>query len=253
MIRFNTSWVTMRIQLLSDVHVEFHADAGRSFVESLDPANVDVLVLAGDIAVGEGIAEALDLFCARYRGKTVLYVHGNHEFYGSRRELVVAVTRAAAERNENLVWLDVDAVELAGRRFLGAPLWFREHPEAARLKPAMNDFQVIPDFESWVYDENARALAFLEDELRRGDVVVTHHLPSQRSVAERYRGHPLNPFFVCDVEPLIAERAPALWFHGHSHANALYAIGSCRVACNPFGYVGYELNAEFSDRLCFQL
>jgi predicted phosphodiesterase len=50
----------MHIQLLSDLHFEFHADHGQSFVESLDPRGVDVLVLAGDIAVGDGIADAPD-------------------------------------------------------------------------------------------------------------------------------------------------------------------------------------------------
>ena len=56
----------------------------------------------------------------------------------------------------------------------------------------MSDFAQIPDFEAWVYDENARALTFLDAELRAGDVVVTHHLPSQRSVVPRFAGHPLN-------------------------------------------------------------
>ena len=45
----------MRLQLLSDLHFEFHRDGGRSFVDSLDPGGIDVLVLAGDIAVGERI------------------------------------------------------------------------------------------------------------------------------------------------------------------------------------------------------
>jgi predicted MPP superfamily phosphohydrolase len=243
----------MRVQLLSDLHFEFHRDDGRSFVESLDPAGVDVLVLAGDIAVGPGIGPALDLFCGHYSESTVVYVHGNHEFYGHARAEVVAVTRGAVARNENLVWLDASAAEIAGWRFLGAPLWFARAPDADRLKPSMNDFSVIPGFERWVYDENARALAFFESELRAGDVVVTHHLPSQRSVARRFEGHPLNAFFVCDVEPLIRAREPALWFHGHSHASSLYSIGPTRVACNPFGYARHELNTDFSEGVFFDL
>ena len=42
----------------------------------------------------------------------------------------------------------------------------------------MSDFSVIRDFQSWVYEENARAVTFFRRELREGDVVVTHHLPS---------------------------------------------------------------------------
>lgn len=243
----------MRIQLLSDVHVEMHRDDGVSFVESLDAAGVDVLVLAGDIAVGHEIPDVLGLFCARYAHARVVYVHGNHEMYGSPREEVLAATRSAVERHRNLTWLDCDVAEIGGRRFLGAPLWFTAVPGADALKPMMNDFSAIPQLESWVYAENARAIEFLEKELREGDIVVTHHLPSERSVARRYRGHPLNPFFVCDLEPLIRARRPALWLHGHTHESALYAIGPTRVACNPFGYVGYELNRSFSETLYFDV
>ena len=68
-----------RLLLLSDLHFEFHKDAGESFVASLAPTGIDVLVLAGDIAVGAGIGPALDLMCARFRASTVVYVHGMGE------------------------------------------------------------------------------------------------------------------------------------------------------------------------------
>lgn len=61
----------------------------------------------------------------------------------------------------------------------------------------MTDFAVIPEFERWVYAENARALEFLDRDLRRGDVVVTHHLPAESSVADPfgYATFELNPKF----------------------------------------------------------
>jgi len=243
----------VRIQILSDLHFEFQADAGHEFVQSLDPTDVDVLAIAGDLGVGESIGPALDQLCKRFARSAVVYVHGNHEFYSTARESVLGATRQAVERNSNLVWLDVEATEIAGRRFLGAPLWFREAPEAARFRKAMTDYMVIPDFESWVYVENARALAFFEHELRPGDIVLTHHLPAEGSVAARFKGHPLNPFFLCDIEPLIKERAPALWIHGHTHCSADYRLGETRVVCNPFGYASFELNREFSESFVVEL
>jgi Icc-related predicted phosphoesterase len=239
----------MRLQLLSDLHFEFHRDGGRSFVDSLDSSGVDVLVLAGDIAVGAGIGEALGLFCRHYAAATVLYVHGNHEFYKTERAEVLAFTQQAERDHANLVWLDNTSVELMGRRFVGTPLWFAGAPFGPKLKRAMSDFTEIRNFETWVYAENERAVAMLHAELGRDDVVVTHHLPSQRSVSRRFVGHPLNPFFVCDLEALIAERQPRLWVHGHTHDSVHYAIGRTTVLCNPFGYAGYELNAAFSHNL----
>ena len=238
-----------RIQLLSDLHFEFHADDGAAFVASLDPRGIDVLVLAGDIAVGERIGAALDRICERYAGAVVVYVHGNHEFYGATRAAVVAITRAACARNPNLRWLDGDILNIDEMRVLGAPLWFRR-PTADRdsLKLAMNDFGQIRDFERWVYAENERALAFFARELRRGDVVVTHYLPAEASVAPRWKGDALNAFFVCDVEPLIREREPALWIHGHTHDSVDVVVGSTRIVANPFGYVRHELNRAFEDQ-----
>jgi predicted phosphodiesterase len=243
----------MRFQLVSDVHVEFHADGGLDFVRSLDPEGVDVLVLAGDIAVGAGIVPALGAFCDRYRRATVVYVHGNHEFYGTDRASVLRWTLDATRTNPNLVWLDAGAIELGDRRVLGGPLWFRKDPRADQLKRGMADFSEIRGFESWVYDENARLLDLLKRELRHGDVVVTHHLPTVRSVAGRYNGHPLNAFFVCDVEDLIREREPAVWMHGHTHTSVDTHVGKTRILCNPFGYAQWELNRDFVDHLVVEV
>jgi predicted phosphodiesterase len=238
----------VQLQLLSDLHFEFHADAGKSFVAALDPKGVDVLVLAGDIASGPGIVAALGLFCSHYARARVVYVHGNHEFYGTDRASVLDLTREALKNSANLVWLDADVQEIDGQRFVGGPLWFRENPDAARYKRAIADFGQIAEFEAWVYAENARLLELFERELCAGDVVVTHHLPTRHSISERFATSPLNPFFLCDVEPLLRERKPRLWLHGHTHDSVDCQVGATRVLCNPFGYAGWELNSGFSER-----
>jgi len=198
----------MRLQLLSDLHFEFHRDGGRAFVDSLNPTGIDVLVLAGDVADAEGLQPALALLCGRFRDASVVYVHGNHEFYVSDRNSVLDITKRAQAEKPNLVWLDSSGAQLHGFNFLGAPLWFPYSTVDERLKHAMNDFSAIKDFESWVYEENARAVAFFEQQLRPGDIVVTHHLPSQRCVAPPVRGTLAQP--VLRVRPHRADhRTPA--------------------------------------------
>jgi predicted phosphodiesterase len=243
----------MRLQLLSDLHFEFHADAGRSFVESLEPQGVDVLVLAGDIAVGAGIPAALGQFCRHYAGAQVVYVHGNHEFYGTDRESVLRWTRQARDEHPNLVCLDADVTHIGERRFIGGPLWFRHDPGADRYRRAVADFGQITAFESWVYAENTRLLTLLDRELREGDIVVTHHLPTRHSVVSQFQDSPLNAFFVCDVEALILERRPLLWLHGHTHASIDCTVGATRIVCNPFGYAGWELNPDFEEACVVEL
>jgi Icc-related predicted phosphoesterase len=103
----------------------------------------------------------------------------------------------------------------------------------------MMDFQLIEDFEDHVYKDNEREVEFLRRNIRRNDVVVTHHLPASGSVAPQYRSSPqaqLNPFFVCDCQEIIEERQPVLWIHGHTHTPCDYRIGATRVLCNAIGF-----------------
>jgi len=243
----------MRIRLLSDLHFEFHADFGEEFVASLDHRNIDVVVLAGDIAVGEGIGTALGLFCRKFTHSTVVYVHGNHEFYGASRATTLQITKQAASDHRNLVWLDGTTAEIQNRRFIGAPLWFRHDPAADRYKRAMADFGQITDYESWVYSENQRTVELFQHELREGDIVVTHHLPSEKSVGAKFKTSPLNAFFLCDLEELILERSPLLWLHGHTHCSVNTRLGNTLLVCNPFGYLGYELNTEFDPDFAIEI
>lgn len=234
----------MKILVLSDLHLEFHADHGRSFIDCLPTGDkVDVCVLAGDITVGEGIPNALKQFCDRY--EQVIFTFGNHEFYNSNRNSVISWTLDAVAANSNLTWLDCDTKVIGGKRFVGTPMWFRDAPDNKRWTDCMNDFQVIEGFADWVYKENERALKYLEKNVQKGDIVVTHYLPSWKSVAPQFKDSNLNRFFVCDVEPLIRKKKPALFTHGHTHSSFDYLIGKTRVVANPFGYARYEENAKF--------
>lgn len=72
-------------------------------------------------------------------------------------------------------------------------------------------------------------------------VVVTHHLPTPRAIAEKFRRGPalaLNPAFASDLEALILHFQPDVWVHGHSHASSACRIGKTLVVCNPKGYGG---------------
>lgn len=239
------------IQVFSDVHFEFHEDAGAAFVAALDPKGVDVLVVAGDLSNAAGLEKALAKVCARY--PRVVFVSGNHEAYGAAPKDVVQIRERVSARHANLHWLEREIVEIGGVRFIGTTLWFPRPNDVLGLKHRLNDYSQILGFEPWVYEQNCLAVEFLQHHLREGDVVVTHHLPSFRSVHPKYAGSPLNFGFVCDVEDLIVEREPKLWFHGHSHESVDYRIGRTRVVCNPFGYAGYETNYKFKEKLLVEV
>ena len=239
----------LRLHILSDLHLEWHRSSWQEFLQGLILPEVDVLVLAGDVAGAGQLRGALTSLCAAY--PEVVYVAGNHEHYGTS----FARVREELGRLQlsNLHHLDNRVVSLHGVRFVGSTLWFPESGTNQWLSSWLSDFSKIEEFVPAVYQENVRARSFLEEVLEPGDVVVSHHLPSEASLVEKYAGHPLNAFFLCPMDDLIVERRPALWVHGHTHASCDHRVGETRVICNPFGYWAHEMNRKFRADLVVEL
>lgn len=86
-------------------------------------------------------------------------------------------------------------------------------------------------------------------------VVVGHHAPSKASTKPRYeREHIINGAYSSDLSEFILDR-PMIkaWTHGHTHHNFDYMIGSCRIVCNPRGYIGYEDQADHFQLQTFEV
>ena len=105
----------MKLYVLSDLHVEFSP-----FTPDPDTVKAaDVIILAGDIYLGvKGIAWARKAF----GDKPVVYVAGNHEFYGHHWDKLLDQLRDEA-RSHDVHFLETDSVTIDGVRFLGATLW----------------------------------------------------------------------------------------------------------------------------------
>lgn len=236
----------MKLLVVSDLHLEFHRDHGNTLFRKLG-SEADTLVIAGDFTTCSGLLDAFDEVCAKY--ENVVYVLGNHEFYGGYDYMdLYPVMNQAMERNPNLHWLENGTTEINGQRFIGGALWFRDCAQARANTHWLNDFRSIKGFKDWVYEKNLETISYLEENVREDDIVVTHHLPSPQSTPKRFRGNDFNCYFVCDMEPLIAKVQPKLWVHGHTHDSCDYKLGETRVVCNPFGYVGYETNGAFNKK-----
>lgn len=245
----------MRLQILSDLHLS-------GGVPPIPATDADLFVLAGDIArPREAIAWAAGL------GKPVLYVPGNHEFYGSSIEATLRDLRRLAARTKVRV-LDDDELVVDGVRFLGSTLWtdFMLYGDGELRSAAMADARrFLRDFSRiraadrgdapFTPDDaaarHARHAAWLESRLAsRHDgptVVVTHHAPARRSIHPRYAGSLLNAGFVSDATRLLGGDRASLWIHGHTHDSFDYDVGGTRVVCNPRGYAkdGANENPSF--------
>lgn len=231
----------MRIRLLSDLHLEHRA-------WTADSVEADVVVLAGDI--GSGV-KGLEWARAQWPDTEIVYVFGNHEFYGHHiNALMVEARKVAAELGIHL--LDNTEAIVDGVRFLGATLWtdYDLYGEAYRLRclelgaRSMSDYGQIRTGNGWfspaasvrLHQESVRWLGFkLRKEPFAGKtVVVSHHLPHAKSVAAKYEKELLNAAFASNLEHLMG--FSELWLHGHTHDCTDYVVESTRVVCNPRGY-----------------
>ncbi len=236
----------MKVLPISDVHVEFHPhrDRGEHFVHSLPTDGVDVCAVAGDVSDHGRFEDALRWLADRY--PEVIYVHGNHECYGGSLARTQDDIAELAAKLSNLHFLHNRAVEIGGKRFVGTTMWFRPHPMGPIHAGEMTDFDAIEGLREQVPKENARAVRFLQTNVRKGDVVVTHHAPCWRSEDPRWKREPLSRlFYVCDMNELIFERQPAVWIHGHIHHSWDYPLWNTRVVCNPVGYLDESPNRQF--------
>lgn len=234
----------MKIQFVSDLHCEMHMDEGIRMIDSL-PRVGDVLVVAGDMSNSSGIDTAVDWLCSKF--PHVIFVPGNHEYYFSDRDTVLAKKQKLENKFKNFHWLDGHAIEIKGQRFIGTTGWFRDSPNNWVYENLLNDFRLIFSYKKWVYKAHEESRQYLLENVRPGDVVITHHAPTSLSTPARFKTSQLNRFYVADFQDVIEKCQPKLWIHGHMHEPSDYEVLGCRVVANPKGYPG-EPNGFVPDR-----
>lgn len=239
----------MKIQIASDLHLDLLPRLDGNEPVIIERTDADVLVLAGDIHDG---CEGIDRFQAWNASTDIIYVAGNHEYYGHVYRRKQAQIQARA--NEvGIHFLERSAVVIKGVRFLGATLWtdyrlfepqYSQPLAMHEAKQRLNDHRLIR-MERGAFSPadalaiHAQSRQWLKEELSKPfdgkTVVVTHHGPHPNSVHQKYKDDLLSAAFVSDLGDLL--QGADLWIHGHVHDSFDYQIGRCRVVANPAGYV----------------
>ena len=224
----------MKIQLLSDLHLESEA------FDAEPQPEAELLVLAGDIdSRWQGYA--------RFAGwpVPVLAVAGNHEFDG--RELneawpalrahcaqfgITLLERESATltardgRRVRFVgsvrWCDFDALGVAQRpRALRAGAYF-QRVMGARLGGAPFDAEAVRGQALVCAEWLTRTLAEPAQGRWDATVAITHFAPSLRSADPRYGPLPSTASF-CNADDALLPGAQ-LWLHGHLHCRHDYHV-----------------------------
>lgn len=208
----------MKFGIFSDLHMEFEP----WFFEP-DP---DVFYLnAGDT---HPQMLTRDYFFSLFKEK-LFSVKGNHDYYGG------TFLNADMDFPDPVFLAKPDGGTIT---IAGATLWTEISPVRWwDFKEYMMDTKYIKGMN---YDRYMNAhdthKRFLFDS--GADIWVVHHLPSFKSVHERYLGSNGNDFFATELSHQILnmKKPPKLIVHGHTHEKMDYMIGDTRVVCHPRGY-----------------
>lgn len=252
-----------KVRVMSDLHLEFGP-------MTLEPCGEDVLAVVGDVGLGTDGAKALARYAHRFSIPTVM-IAGNHEFYYQNDidETLRELSNVAAEE-PFLTFLQDDIAVVAGCVFIGCTLWtdyaLNGQPEQAKMmaRMSMNDHRLIRDGDrvfdpGQAYIRHMRSRGILGERLPHRfppegpTVVMTHHLPSPRSIDGRYAQSEFNAAYASNLEALVERSGASLWCHGHTHVSQDYMIGETRIICNPRGCYGHDLNPAFDPEKMIEI
>lgn len=261
----------MKLLVLSDLHLE--SGPAPTVPSGLE---YDTVVLAGDIDSPGTSAVRWAERESTFGGRPVIYVPGNHEFYGREMGSELEEMREAADSTSVHV-LNRDFFTINRVRFLGTTLWTDfalpiaiNESEPHRDGEVVDVARALASANHHVMDFRAIQLADPSIPRHRGEPVMRRQLRAEDTLYMHYidrdwlRRELMRPFegltvVVTHHAPArgsVAPRCagdsltpafvsalpdeffdvPALWVHGHTHAPADYRRGNCRVLSNPRGY-----------------
>ena len=278
----------MKIQLLSDLHLESHPHW------RADPApGADLLVLAGDIGSYQANSQLVDAdfglgqFSPHNGWPTpVLFVPGNHEYDAMDFDAAHVRLRETCARL-GLLWLERETLVVLGVRFVGTTLWSdfdalspstaspnapynpKVNLLAQELKARDKAFRAANYYlrktlttrngEPWLAEGIREQGLLCQDWLRQAldepfggpTVAVTHFAPSLRSADPRYGNTPGTAGFCNALDDLLPKAQ--VWLHGHLHAPSNYRHQGCHVVANPLGYARKNEQAAFQPKLLIEI
>lgn len=272
----------MKIAYCSDLHLEF---GDYPSIGDVEPA--DVLILSGDCFLANDFnrhpifdKRALPEGSSRLTRATgyveflkqqlnkfgrILLVAGNHEYYTARHHKADAIMRRLSAIDRRITFLQREAVDIDGVRFIGATLWSdfdKGNPLTMYdAKANMNDFAKITIKDGEVYRKfspgDAARLHVMDKrwifETAKNSslpcVVMTHHAPSFESIPAQFWRSSINGAYASELsyEILAAPQIKA-WVHGHVHTETTYPIGETMVYANPRGYIHHGEGIDWEMR-----
>ena len=265
----------MRILYFSDIHIEAYAHQTRIYSPWTDLyplevgpdvskwiGEIDLVILAGDIGLGDPLSDLSALLyaeqLAHFLEVPVVFVPGNHEYYGT--EFFVARQAMLATRRSGVTVLDRQAATFefasSSLRIFGATLW-TDYSLLGNMAGAMDlarrsisDHRRIAMAGGRAFlpedaaDEHRVSRRWLADSLAEPPaaktIIVTHHVPHPSVGNPRFKAQDeLSPAFQSDCSDLVDAASHAgvsAWIFGHHHACIDREVSGLRLLSAQLGF-----------------
>lgn len=238
----------MKIYYASDVHSEYlkYPD-----IPHLDLA-ADVIVFAGDIGIADDTLTFLEAVAETYPHTHLVWVAGNHEFYGTDIESQLYEFRQHSARHPRIHFLENERLQLGGVTFLGCTLWTDFTALGDEMgKECIANSQRLADF-FYIYTQHGKFSAedaiarfrgshsWLKQELANCNpqktLVISHFPPCREARHGEIPEDYLAVYFQANARDLIEEFQPRYWIYGHNHWSDRFLIGDTLLTSNQLGY-----------------
>lgn len=263
----------MKINFLSDLHLEGNNPANNLLSKPYVPTG-DVVLLSGDITNSTSMERVKEYF--ENCGKEVLYIPGNHEYYGGNWDTQVdTMCKYYAENCPNIKVMDDDYVKIGDVHFLGGTFWSNISPlEEGEVKRCIADFvwyarnkfeRPIQVIDGCTIDKQRQAhklsyewFDLMLGNIRRKDpeakiVCFTHFPPSWEAQEARFKSTALGSYFYSHSDYLIEKHQPNYWIYGHTHGNISWKNGITNILSNQLGYRSEPSNSSFDQHMEIEL
>jgi len=261
----------MKLTILSDIHEDidkYYARNGYGPAHDFSALKEqEFVIIAGDIS-GNPLNVKKFIQDNISRG---LFVEGNHLGYdksgqyqidfkqGAQRWLRDQFKDTPVKYLENDIHIEGDVVFIGCTLYTDFNLYNKTGDKNRQLsymqtiQGGLNDFNCVKcerdgdirtvtadDYLKWHHESVAYIFNICECFPCHKIVVITHHAPSKKSIAEQYK-HGLNSKYnagyASNLEWLIKKHKNIkLWVSGHCHSDSNYKIAQCRCIAHPYGY-----------------
>lgn len=214
-----------RVGWTTDVHLNFvNLPQWDAFVSSIERANLDALLLTGDISEAEDVVWQLERLAA-HLPCAVYFVLGNHDFYRGSIQKVRDVVHETARTNRKLFYLTGAAAQPihAEWAICGDDGWADAKVGNYFRSPIrMNDFRLISEIipldsvarYRFLRRQGAASAVRLASQLRQAAtlarrILVLTHIPPFREACWYEHQHSNDdwaPFFICRSVGWVLER-----------------------------------------------